>query len=73
MNKNEVLKLQTEEPKNPFKDSKELIEPTIPEPPPTEPNPYPVTDPIPEPNPLPTTPEPIPQYPPDVVFQIKLI
>ncbi|GEM_PF-6720674 len=49
---NKELKLQTEEPENPFKDPNEpdnpiVPEPTIPEPSPEEPNPYPVTDLIP--------------------------
>ena len=67
-----IPKLQIEEPENPFKDPHEptIPEPTVPEPSPNQPNPYPVTDPIPEPNPepFPTPPEPIPEYPPDVVF-----
>lgn len=71
-------KLQTEEPDNPFKDQNEPTIPDIPPNPldpfpghePAPPNPYPVTDPIPAPNPepFPTPPEPIPEYPPDVVF-----
>ena len=70
------IKLQPEEPEYPFKDPNErdnpiVPEPTIPERSPEEPNPYPVTDPIPEPvpvPPVPTPPEPIPKFPPDVVF-----
>ena len=65
-----AMKLQTENPENPFKDPKEptLPEPTIPEPSPETPDPYPVSDPIPEPKPFPMPPEPIPKLPPDVVF-----
>ncbi len=67
MNKN--LKLQTEESNNPFTDPSK---PTIPEPPPNPLDPFPGTNPIPEPapepEPFPTPPEPIPEYPPDVVF-----
>lgn len=59
----------------------------VPEREPVTPNPYPVTDPIPDPNPAPhpepdpvpsprpdrypTPPEPIPQYPPDVTFDMR--
>jgi periplasmic protein TonB len=70
MNKFDELKLQTEEPENPFTEPENPNEPEIPQPPPIEPDPYPVTDPIPEPNPepFPTPPEPIPDFPPDVVF-----
>ncbi len=61
--------LQTENPENPFE---EPTKPMIPEPSPNPPNPYPITDPIPEPSPepkpFPTPPEPIPKFPPDVVF-----
>ncbi len=66
--------LQAGEPKNTFKDPNEptIPEPGVPEPPPSEPDPYPVTnqisEPMPEPTPFPTTPEPVPTYPPDVVF-----
>src|SRR5687768_7196391 len=36
------------------------------------PDPYPVTDPIPgQPPPVPTPPEPIPEFPPDVTFQLS--
>ncbi len=67
MNKLNNIKLQTDEPDEPLK------EPTaheIPVPPDQPLDPYPVTDPIPEPNPepFPTPPEPIPEFPPDVVF-----
>lgn len=52
-------------------------DPTSPEPtqdPPDVPEPYPVTDPLPErepirdPEPFPTPPEPVPLFPPEVVF-----
>jgi hypothetical protein len=36
--------------------------------PPDEPNPYPVTDPIPDVEPVPNPPEPTPEYPPVVIF-----
>jgi hypothetical protein len=64
----------------PNKPGEEPTEPIIPEPsiPQPEPDPYPVTDPVPEPNPhpepnpepppFPVPPEPIPQYPPDIVY-----
>jgi hypothetical protein len=67
MNNFDKIKLQPDEPENPFK---EPVEPEIPVPPDTPIDPYPVIDPIPEPNPepFPTPPEPIPDYPPDVVF-----
>lgn len=50
--------------------------PAVPDPgypePDTPKDPYPVSDPIPEPDgapePFPTPPEPIPEYPPDVIF-----
>lgn len=69
--------LQNSIPNNP---DGEPIEPVIPEPsiPTPEPDPYPVTDPVPdpkpdpaphpEPTPVPGPPEPIPQFPPDVIF-----
>ena len=62
--------IEIQEPDNPVP---EPIEPITPEPiNPTEP--YPVSDPVTEPGgpgeppPFPTPPEPIPQYPPDVIF-----
>lgn len=63
MNQKE-LKLQTEEPDNPVTD------PNVPQPdfPPEEPNPYPVTDPLPDIEPVPIPPEPTPQFPPDVIY-----
>lgn len=60
------LNLQTDDPEeNPVVDPNK---PMPPDSPPEDPNPYPVTDPIPDVEPVPTPPEPIPQYPPDVVF-----
>ena len=38
---------------------------------PGEPDPYPVTDPIPgDPGPPMTPPEPLPEYPPDVIYRV---
>lgn len=68
------MKPQSQEPDNPVRDPQVPPNPgpAIPEPLSNEPDPYPVTDPVSEPNPnpapFPTPPEPIPQYPPDVVF-----
>ena len=62
---NKQLNLQDE---NPFKEPTPLD--PIPEPMP-EPNPEPAPnpEPSPEPQPFPMPPEPIPEYPPDVIFQ----
>ena len=63
-----VIKLQSENPENPFKDPNE---PMIPEPfpePVPYPNPDPIPEPMPEPEPFPVPPEPIPKFPPDVFF-----
>jgi hypothetical protein len=57
-------------------DPNDPITPENPHLPEIDPNPYPVTDPIPEPEPspvpqpqpIPGPPEPIPEFPPDVVF-----
>ena len=69
MNNFDQIKLQPDEPENPYQ---EPTEPEIPVPPDAPVDPYPVTDPIPEPNPepepFPTPPEPIPEYPPTVIF-----
>lgn len=63
------VRSQGETPENP---DGPITEPDVPVPetPPVEPDPYPVTDPIPEPGPepFPRPPEPIPEFPPDVVF-----
>ena len=56
------IRLQTEKPENPFTEPEPPNEPELPDVPPVEPNPYPVTDPIPDPNPndpFPVPPEPI--------------
>jgi hypothetical protein len=65
------LKLQEQEPETPFTEPTEPTEPPPMPDVPDDPNPYPVTDPIPEPSPnepFPMPPEPIPQFPPDVTF-----
>ncbi len=58
------------DPQEPVNPEPDIPEPSIPLPSPERPDPYPVADPIPKPNPepFPTPPEPIPQFPPDVVF-----
>lgn len=75
MNNNVTLRLQAQDPEDPVKDPTKpdipeptVPGPTIPEPSPDEPSTYPVIDPVPEPEPFPRPPEPIPAYPPDVVF-----
>ena len=61
--------LQTKKSGSQFTDPNE---PTIPEPPPNPLDPFPGNNPIPEPDPepepFPAPPEPIPEYPPDVVW-----
>ncbi len=66
---NNINKLGQDQPEEPFKEPNKPNEPDAPKPP-DEPDPYPVTDPLPDqtPEPFPTPPEPIPEYPPDVVF-----
>ncbi len=63
---NNIYRLGQDEPEQPFTEPNGPDSPK----PPDEPDPYPVTDPLPEPNPepFPTPPEPIPEFPPDVVF-----
>ena len=69
-----LYKLQVDDSDEPVREPEKPND-TPPEPiiePPPEPkdpaDPYPVTDPIPDPEPIPGPPEPIPEYPPDVVF-----
>ncbi len=64
---NDIKAQMPGEPDQPFTEPET---PAIPQPPDVDPDPYPVTDPVvdPSPDPFPRPPEPIPDYPPDVVF-----
>lgn len=63
--------LQTPDPDNPFREPDDPVPNPFPNPTP-DPNPAPIPDPIPGPNPapepFPRPPEPIPAYPPEVIF-----
>lgn len=66
---NDFTKLQIEDPEKPFHEPDQPNLPDIPNPTPNPfPNPASNPNPSPEPEPFPTPLEPVPDYPPDVVW-----